>query len=118
MASLGMCSHREPIIAARCAFKELRIVFPVGSTLREFEETARTLDRGHVHPEVMVGEVIGLEELPAKIEALRSGTQNLKVHVEPARDAGSGRLGAEPVRVIASGNQQRGGAVDSDSFER
>jgi (R,R)-butanediol dehydrogenase/meso-butanediol dehydrogenase/diacetyl reductase len=82
-----MCSHRESIIAASGAFKELRIVFPIGSTLREFEETARTLDRGHVQPEVMVSEVIGLKELPAKIEALRTGTQNLKVHVDPARDA-------------------------------
>jgi threonine dehydrogenase-like Zn-dependent dehydrogenase len=88
VVSLGMCSHREPITAAACAFKELRVLFPIGSTLREFEETARTLDRGHVQPEVMVSEVIGLDELPAKIEALRIGTQNLKVHVEPARDAG------------------------------
>ena len=31
---------------------------------------------------------------------------------------GPGRLGAQPVRVIAGGDQQGGGAVDADPVER
>ena len=81
--SMGMCQQGEPIIAARCTFKEVRLLFPIGYSLDEFVETANAFDSGHVRPELMVSDVISLDDVPATIESLRSGRKCLKVHVDP-----------------------------------
>lgn len=82
--SLGMCQHSEPVVPALCAFKEARLLFPVAYTVAEFIETARAFDVSGIHPDIMVSDVIGLDELPAAIEDLRSGRrQGLKIHVDP-----------------------------------
>jgi (R,R)-butanediol dehydrogenase/meso-butanediol dehydrogenase/diacetyl reductase len=83
--SLGMCMQPEPVLAAGCAFKEVRLFFPVGYSVDEFAETARTFDRGHVRPETMVSDVIALDDLPGMIENMRAGrAKTLKVHVSPS----------------------------------
>ena len=84
--SLGMCQHNEPIMAALCTFKEVRMLFPVAYSVAEFVETARAFDAGKLHPDLMVSEVIGLDQLPDTIEAMRAGTlQSLKIHVDPTQ---------------------------------
>jgi threonine dehydrogenase-like Zn-dependent dehydrogenase len=81
--SLGMCPQAEPILAAACTFKEIRMLFPLGYSVAEFEHTARAFESGHVRPDAMVSDVIGLDALPAEIEALRAGAKTLKVLVDP-----------------------------------
>jgi (R,R)-butanediol dehydrogenase/meso-butanediol dehydrogenase/diacetyl reductase len=81
--SMGMCTQSEPLLAAACAFKDVRLFFPIAYSAAEFEQTARALDSGSVHPEMMVSEVISLDSLPDKLEALRGGAKSLKVLVDP-----------------------------------
>ena len=89
--SLGMCQYGDPVVPAVCTHKEVRILFPRGYTVDEFEETARSFDSGRVDPEVMVSDTIALEELPSVMEELRSGARKtLKVHVDPAKDHAHG----------------------------
>ena len=65
-------------------FKELSLFFPMAYTADEFVETARALESGDVDPELMVGEVIPLDDLPPTMEALRAGGgKHAKVHVDP-----------------------------------
>ena len=81
--SLGMCLQEERLIPGLCTFKEVRLVFSLGYSTSEFEETVRAFDGGHVRPELMVGEVIALEDLPDTIERMRSGASLRKVMVDP-----------------------------------
>ena len=85
--SMGMCMHNEPLLPAACTFKEARLLFPLGYSYDEFVETARAFDSGSIHSDQMVSDVIALEELPAMLDQLRSGSgQRLKVHVDPQRE--------------------------------
>ena len=82
--SMGMCMHAEPFMPAAATFKDLNLVFSVASTMDEFVATARAFDADAIRPEVMVNELIGLQELPMKLEQLRSGQgSGIKVHVDP-----------------------------------
>lgn len=81
--SMGMCMNSEPLLAARCTFKEVRMLFPLGYSVDEFVETAKVFAAGRVRPQLMVSDVIALEDMPATLEALRAGRKSLKVHVDP-----------------------------------
>jgi threonine dehydrogenase-like Zn-dependent dehydrogenase len=86
--SMGMCMQPEPLLAVRCAFKEVRIFFPLGYSLNEFVETAKAFDSGHVRPDLMVSEVIALEDLPAAMDRMRAG-EELESSCRPQPGAGS-----------------------------
>lgn len=85
---MGMCMHGETLVAAHCACKELRLLFPHGYTIAEFVETARAFDSSFVRPELMVSDVIALQNLPSTIEALRAGKKkSLKIQVDPSLES-------------------------------
>lgn len=81
--SMGFCTSPDPVIPGIATFKQVRMTFSMGYTLKEFEEVARTLDRGHVEPRAMVSETIALDGLPAMIEHLRAGGDQTKVQITP-----------------------------------
>lgn len=82
--SMGMCMYPEPVTPALGTFKEVRLFFPMAYTADEFVETARAFDSGDIDPALMVSDVIGLDEFPAAMDALRAGTRrSLKVQVDP-----------------------------------
>jgi threonine dehydrogenase-like Zn-dependent dehydrogenase len=80
---MGMCMQPEPVTPALCAFKEIRLYFPVAYSIDEFVETAETFNKGSINPELMISDVIGLNDLPAMFDSLRAGIKTLKVHVDP-----------------------------------
>jgi len=90
--SLGMCMQTEPILPVYCAFKEIRLHFPVAYSVNEFVATARAFEAGKVKPEIMVDDVIGLEDVPVVIEKMRSGTGTMKVQVDPAMEPVHARI--------------------------
>jgi threonine dehydrogenase-like Zn-dependent dehydrogenase len=85
--SMGMCTLPEPLVAARCSFKEVKLVFPLGYSVGDFEMTARAFDADDVDPSLMVSETIALEALPDTLERLRAGSKSLKVLVDPSLHA-------------------------------
>lgn len=86
VVSLGMCMQVEPILPVYCAFKEIRLYFPIAYTVDEFAATARAFETGTVRPEIMIDEVIGLADVPAVIEKMRAGANTRKVQVDPSMD--------------------------------
>jgi threonine dehydrogenase-like Zn-dependent dehydrogenase len=84
--SLGMCTDADPLVAALCTWKEARLLFPLGYSLADFEETVRAFDAGAVDPATMVSETITLDALPDTIERLRAGAKSLKILVDPHRE--------------------------------
>lgn len=84
--ALGMCMQPEPILPVLCAFKEIRLSFPLAYSVEEFAETARAFDAG-LRPDLVVSEVIALDELPARLEAMRAGARAQKVQVDPSLEA-------------------------------
>jgi (R,R)-butanediol dehydrogenase/meso-butanediol dehydrogenase/diacetyl reductase len=86
--SLGLCLQSEPVVAAHCGFKGLKICFPFTYSLGEFIETAEAFDAGHIRPEIMISDVIALEDLPAAMERVRAGSsQSLKIIVDPSLES-------------------------------
>ena len=81
--SMGMCSLPETILPAMNTFKEVSLHFPLAYSIEDFTETIRTFDAGKVRPEHMVSKVIGLDEFPAMLEAMRGPHEELKVQVAP-----------------------------------
>jgi (R,R)-butanediol dehydrogenase/meso-butanediol dehydrogenase/diacetyl reductase len=82
--SLGMCMQGEPVIPAICAFKEVRLLFPIGWSQAEYVDTLKAFDAGDIRPDRMVSQVIPLGDLPAMLDQLRAGAKTLKVQVDPS----------------------------------
>ncbi|ARR57352.1 alcohol dehydrogenase [Rhizorhabdus wittichii DC-6] len=83
IVSLGFCGSPDPIIPSLATWKQVTMKFSFAYDLREFQHCADALDAGHVAPRMMVSETIGLDALPSGFEALRTGSTQTKVHVDP-----------------------------------
>lgn len=83
IVSLGMCMAPEPILPIGLTFKEARLVFPLGYSEAEFEETARAFDAANFKPEQMVSDVFALAAVGDVIARLRAGAALRKVHIDP-----------------------------------
>jgi (R,R)-butanediol dehydrogenase/meso-butanediol dehydrogenase/diacetyl reductase len=79
--SMGFCTAPDAIIPAIAAWKAVRLSFPLGYTLKDFEYIAGVLDSGHVDPRMIVTATIDLAALPATFEALRGPNTETKVQV-------------------------------------
>ena len=80
---LGMCAHVDSWTPAWPMLKELRIQFGVGTSLAQFLQVADTLAAGHVEPRLMITETVSLEQLPDAFEALRRGSPQCKLMIDP-----------------------------------
>jgi (R,R)-butanediol dehydrogenase/meso-butanediol dehydrogenase/diacetyl reductase len=84
LISMGMCQQPEPVLPAGLTYKEVRIIFPLGYSVQEFERTAREFDAAHFHPEMLLSDILPLDALPAAIAGLREGAaKKLKIHIDP-----------------------------------
>jgi threonine dehydrogenase-like Zn-dependent dehydrogenase len=84
--SLGGCMKPDPIVPFFGMIKETTIRFSVAYGRSEFRHVLDTLEAGHCEPRAMVGDTIGLSDLPARFEAMRSGSHAAKVMVDPTLD--------------------------------
>ncbi len=80
---MGMCMRPEPVLPIGLTMKEVKLTFPLAYSPEEFEETARAFDATGFHPDQMVSEVLALERLNSVLAGMRSGSQGLKVHIDP-----------------------------------
>jgi (R,R)-butanediol dehydrogenase/meso-butanediol dehydrogenase/diacetyl reductase len=81
--SLGGCMQAETILPVLAMWKEVSFIFSAAYGTREFRIALDTLDAGAVSPRAMIGEIIGLDELPARFAAMRSGAHAAKIMVNP-----------------------------------
>jgi (R,R)-butanediol dehydrogenase/meso-butanediol dehydrogenase/diacetyl reductase len=79
---VGACLEPDTIVPMKCLMKEISVDFAVGYTKAEFEETIEALASGKVDAKPMITDVIGLDEVPAMINTLRSPGTHAKVLIE------------------------------------
>jgi threonine dehydrogenase-like Zn-dependent dehydrogenase len=83
VVSLGFCTSPDPILPWLATWKQVTMKFSFAYDLREFQHCADTLSAGHVEPRAMVSRVVGLDAFPEVFEALRAGSSETKIHVDP-----------------------------------
>jgi (R,R)-butanediol dehydrogenase/meso-butanediol dehydrogenase/diacetyl reductase len=81
--SLGGCVTPDPILPALAMWKSATLQFSAAYGLSDFRQTLETLSEGPEAPRTMVERTIGLDDLPAAFEAMRSGGHAAKVMVAP-----------------------------------
>lgn len=82
VVSIGMCSAPETIVPAQLAFTEAKLCFPLGYSPSEFVQTAQAFEADGFHPEVMIGQVMPLTQLPDALRLIRSGEIASKVQID------------------------------------
>jgi len=80
---LSLCMQPDTIMPSLALFKEVILRFAVVYAPEEFEEAARTLDRGAVEARAMATGTVSLDALPAAFEGLRKGSSHCKLMVDP-----------------------------------
>jgi (R,R)-butanediol dehydrogenase/meso-butanediol dehydrogenase/diacetyl reductase len=80
---VGFCTAPDTVYPAAALFKEIVVRFSMMYNTRDYEVVADVLGRGIVDPSVMITSTVGLDQLPAKFEALRGPNEDCKVIVDP-----------------------------------
>ncbi|WP_068877373.1 MULTISPECIES: alcohol dehydrogenase catalytic domain-containing protein [unclassified Phenylobacterium] len=80
---VGACMEPDHWLPVRGLTKEIDIRFSMVYDRAEFQTAIDALDSGAVEPRTMVSDIVGLDALPAAIQALRDGADQCKVMVDP-----------------------------------
>ncbi|MEI4509459.1 alcohol dehydrogenase catalytic domain-containing protein [Sphingopyxis sp. CCNWLW253] len=83
IVSLGFCAAPDALVPALATWKRATMRFSFAYSLADFQESADMLDAGHVEPRLMVSRTVGLDAFPAHFEALRAGSGETKLHLDP-----------------------------------
>lgn len=81
---VGMCMHPDQIVPRTPFGKELSIQFVCFYRQDDFDLTIRLLERGGIDPSPLITDVIGLDDLPARFEAIKHPTTECKMIVQPS----------------------------------
>jgi 2-desacetyl-2-hydroxyethyl bacteriochlorophyllide A dehydrogenase len=84
VVSAGFCTTPDSLIPALASFKALRMAFPVGYGMRDFQYVADMMLTGDIDPKSIISSVIPLGELPKVFEMLRGPHNETKVQVSLA----------------------------------
>ncbi len=76
---VGVCEQPDSIMPFFGLIKELQIQFAIAYTRDDFETCLAMLSQGRIDVSPMITDVVGLDELPAAFEALRSPSHQCKV---------------------------------------
>src|SRR5579872_4842519 len=79
---IGACLEPDTIVPMKCLAKEISVEFAIGYTKAEFEETIAALAAGKLNAKPLITDIIGLDEVPAMINTLRSPGTHAKVLIE------------------------------------
>jgi (R,R)-butanediol dehydrogenase/meso-butanediol dehydrogenase/diacetyl reductase len=80
---VGVCMEPDPWVPVMALMKEATLGFTVYYRPDDFARTIRAIAGGRLDPAPMVTGVVGLDEMPAAFEALRTPTDQVKVVVDP-----------------------------------
>jgi (R,R)-butanediol dehydrogenase/meso-butanediol dehydrogenase/diacetyl reductase len=79
----GLCMRPDTFKPAMGLVKQLRLVFSAAYTVGDFQKTVDALGSGDLSPRGMITSVISLDELPVAFEAMRRGTDECKILIDP-----------------------------------
>jgi len=84
----GLCMQPDTFRPALSLMKQLRMVFCAAYGVGDFQQTVAALGSGDLTPRGMITSVISLDELPVAFEAMRRGTDQCKIMIDPWLRAG------------------------------
>ncbi|WP_158010858.1 zinc-binding dehydrogenase [Tardibacter chloracetimidivorans] len=80
---LGYCVTMDSFFPITALGKEVTIRFSKMYQLQDFQDTMASLASGHLDPRTMITRRIGLSDVPATFEALRTDRDQCKVMIAP-----------------------------------
>ena len=80
---LGLCTRSDSFVPFVALSKEVRIVTSAFFKRQEYEAALDALDAGDAEPRLLVTDTIGLDQVPASFEALKTRTHQCKVLIAP-----------------------------------
>ncbi len=80
---LGLCTRPDTLVPFEVLSKEIRLQTSAFFKRQEYEAALDALDAGAAQPRLLVSDTIGLEQVPASFEALKSRTHHCKVLIAP-----------------------------------
>jgi (R,R)-butanediol dehydrogenase/meso-butanediol dehydrogenase/diacetyl reductase len=80
---LGLCTRPDSFVPFEVLSKEIRLQTSAFFKRQEYEAALDALDSGAAQPRLLVSDTIGLEQVPASFEALKSRTHHCKVLIAP-----------------------------------
>lgn len=82
---VGVCMVEDTTVPFAAIFKEINVQYVLGYATPDWRLVLDLLDSGRIDPRPMITDIVGLEDLPAAFEALRSPARQIKVMVRPNR---------------------------------
>jgi len=79
---IGVCDNPDEIVPLTAFLKELRIQWAVGYEKEDFQFTIDMMVAGRIDATAMITNVVGLHEVPAAFEALRTPSDQCKVLID------------------------------------
>lgn len=79
----GLCMQPDTFRPALSLIKQLRMVFSAAYNVGDFRATVAALASGDLTPRGMITSVISLDDLPVAFEAMRRGTDQCKMMIDP-----------------------------------
>lgn len=79
----GLCMQQDTFRPASGLMKQLRMAFSAAYSVGDFETTVAALGSGDLTPRDMITSVISLDALPMAFEAMRRGTDQCKIMIDP-----------------------------------
>jgi threonine dehydrogenase-like Zn-dependent dehydrogenase len=83
VVSLGFCATPDPINPVVASLKQVKLVFSMAANVGDFEHIVDMLDAGHLVPRDMISDTVGIDAFPAKLDALRAGTFDTNILLDP-----------------------------------
>ncbi len=80
---VGVCMKPDEILPLAAALKELRIQFVMAYSDKDFARVIDLINAGRVDAQKMITNRIGLDQLPAEFEKLRTPSRQIKLMVNP-----------------------------------
>lgn len=79
---IGVCDNPDEIVPLTAFLKELRIQWAVGYEKEDFQFTIDMMVAGRIDATAMITNVVGLDDVPAAFEALRTPSDQCKVLID------------------------------------
>lgn len=79
----GFCTKPETLVPAAAVVKELAVIFSIGESKADFQFVVDMLAAARIQPDRMITRVVGFDDLPGAIEALKTSTDQCKVILDP-----------------------------------
>jgi (R,R)-butanediol dehydrogenase/meso-butanediol dehydrogenase/diacetyl reductase len=85
IVSTALCFDEERLVPGQAIRKQANVRFSLGYRMDDFNRSVASLAAGNHEPREMIGDSVGLDEMPDVLHAMRAQRSPAKIMVEPWR---------------------------------